>query len=193
MALNKQKTAGAFLFQKPGVAGNRNECITCAPSAPASNPRRWLLLHTLEICLLPVKLRKYQNNFPLLINKCLSPRATRRHWLAPFPTVQKACSLPSAPPLMQNHQQNQPVTFTALAVSYWLPSNGGSIPGGSRCLLRLHHMRVRHLSDVQPTQHFCFFKACRTLSAAALFLGLLFFLVIVQLVVCGAKQTSVRD
>lgn len=64
---------------------------------------------------------------------------------------------------------NQGVTFTALAVSYWLCGNGGSVPGGSRCLLQLHHMWVRHLTDVQPTQHFCFFKACRTLSAAALF------------------------
>lgn len=64
---------------------------------------------------------------------------------------------------------NQGVTFTALAVSYWLSCNGGSVPGGSRCLLQLHHMWVRHLTDVQPTQHFCFFKACRTLSAAALF------------------------
>lgn len=66
---------------------------------------------------------------------------------------------------------NQGVTFTALAVSYWLSGNGGSVPGGSRCLLQLHHMWVRHLTDVQPTQHFCFFKACRTLSAAALFFG----------------------
>lgn len=105
MALNKQKMARTFLIQKPGVAGSGNKCITCAPSAAASNPRRWLLPGTLEICWLPIKLREIAEQFPPLINKCLRPRATRRHWLSPFPTVQKACSLPSAAPLMQNHQQ----------------------------------------------------------------------------------------
>lgn len=178
MALNKQKMARAFLVQKPGAAGSRNKCLTCAPSAAASNPRRWLLPDTLEMCWLPTKLGETAEQFPPLINKCLSPRATRRHWLSLLPNCAQS-----------------------LFTSFCGTSKPASHIYSSRCQLStlgqwrrrtrrqaLHHMWARHLTDVQPSQRFCFFKARRTLSAAAAV-----FLVNVQLVVDGAKQTSARD
>lgn len=87
---------------------------------------------------------------------------------------------------------NQRVTFTALAVSYWLFGNGGSTPGGSRCLPAAP-------SYVSPT-----FDWCAANPAFLLLQGMLdikrrccvflfFFFVIVQLVVCGAKQTSAEE
>lgn len=85
--------------------------------------------------------------------------------------MQKACSLPSVAPLMQNLQQtSEPHLQLSLSVIDSPAIKEPHQEAGAH-VLQLHHTRARHLTDVQPTQHFCFFKACRTLSAVAQFFG----------------------